>query len=213
MLDILWDNFPAFVSGAGVTLLIAVCCWVIGLSLGFILGFLAWKRTWLTLPVYTVGVIVSSIPVLTLLFWFHYPLQSSLGAVVNPLLTSIFVFSVVNIMMVADTVLQSAKQLPNEYSDLAYLHGLSPREATFKIEFPLVLRSSIPTLLKIQVVVLHMTLFASLISVDELFRMAQRVNAQEYQPTAIYTLLAGFYLILSLPIILLAEYLRKRFSV
>lgn len=55
--------------------------------------------------------------------------------------------------------------------------GLSNKAILFKIELPLVLRQVLSPLLVSQVVMLHMTLFASLISVEELLRIAQRINS------------------------------------
>ena len=63
---------------------------------------------------------------------------------------------------------------------------------------PIVLRQMIPGLLMIQVTMLQSTLFASLISVDEIFRVAQRINAVVYRPIEVYTAL-GLVLSRDLP--------------
>ncbi len=63
-----------------------------------------------------------------------------------------------------------------------------------------------------QVNMLHMTLFASLISVEEVFRVAQRVNALEYRPVEIYSALGLFFLLLSLPLTGLAIILREKYG-
>jgi ABC-type amino acid transport system permease subunit len=59
---------------------------------------------------------------------------------------------------------------------------------------------------------LHATLFASLISVEEIFRVAQRINSTIYRPIEIYTALALFFLMVCLPINLLASYLKRRYT-
>ncbi len=59
---------------------------------------------------------------------------------------------------------------------------------------------------------LHMTIFSSLISVEEIFRMSQRVNAIEYQPVEIYSALGVFFLLISLPINGLALYLKHKYN-
>ena len=59
---------------------------------------------------------------------------------------------------------------------------------------------------------LHTTLFASLISVEEIFRVAQRINAQIYKPVEIYTALGIFFLAISLPLNGLALWLPERFT-
>jgi ABC-type amino acid transport system permease subunit len=57
-----------------------------------------------------------------------------------------------------------------------------------------------------------MTLFASLISLDELFRVSQRINSIEFKPVEIYTIIAIFYFALSAPILIFSELLQKRFG-
>jgi len=59
---------------------------------------------------------------------------------------------------------------------------------------------------------LQATLFASLISVEEIFRVSQRINSTIYRPVEIYTALALFFLAVCLPINLAAAYLKKRYT-
>jgi ABC-type amino acid transport system permease subunit len=82
----------------------------------------------------------------------------------------------------------------------------------FRIQLPLILRQVIPALLPLQVVMLHTTLFASLISVEEIFRVAQRINAQIYRPVEIYTALGIFFLGVCLPVNGVALWLKRRFT-
>jgi ABC-type amino acid transport system permease subunit len=57
-----------------------------------------------------------------------------------------------------------------------------------------------------------MTLFASLISVQELFRVAQQINSQIYKPIEIYTALAVFFIAICLPLNLLAYWFKKKYT-
>lgn len=59
---------------------------------------------------------------------------------------------------------------------------------------------------------LHTTLFASLISVEEIFRVAQRINAKIYKPVEIYTALGVFFLLVCLPLNGFALGLKKRYG-
>jgi ABC-type amino acid transport system permease subunit len=81
-----------------------------------------------------------------------------------------------------------------------------------RIELPIVARQTIPSLLFIQVSMLQATLFASLISVDEIFRVCQQINSQIYRPVQIYTALAVLFLAICLPMNGLAYWLRARFT-
>ena len=59
---------------------------------------------------------------------------------------------------------------------------------------------------------LQLTLFASLITVGEIFRVAQQINAQIYEPMQIYSALAIFFLVICLPLNGLAEWLKHKFT-
>ncbi len=64
----------------------------------------------------------------------------------------------------------------------------------------------------IQVGMLQATLFASLISVNEIFRVAQQINSVIYKPVEIYTALGILFLAICLPMNGLALWLRQQFT-
>ncbi len=212
MFQILYQYFPAFLDGASVTLAMAAFAWVVGILLGFALGYAAIHSGPTHACLVISGTLVGSIPVIATLFWFHYPFQVSLGLVLDPFWVSCFVLAFINALLVADIVANAGRQIPSEFLSCARVYGVSSRQTLTEIELPMILRSSIPAILNIQVAVLHMTLFASLISVNELFRTAQRINAIENRVVEIYTLLALFYIVISLPIILSSRALKTRYS-
>ena len=149
---------------------------------------------------------------MVLLFWLHYPAQQILGVVIHPFYTAALVLSLVNMLGVEMIVRGAIEAVPSEFRDAGRVSGLSRRTIIFRIDLPLILRHVLSPLLVSQVVMLHMTLFASLISVDELLRMAQRINSQVYKPVEIYTALGLFFLIVSLPINGIALILKQKFG-
>ncbi len=160
--------------------------------------------------------ILSGLPGLVLLFWLHYPLQEALGIVVDPFLTAAATFSLINIFGVAEIVRGALTLFPRQYIEAAQACGLSRAHATRYIEIPIVLRDILPPLLNLQVIMLQSTLFASFIGVNEIFRSVQRVNAEVQKPIIVYSTLAIFMLIVSLPInglaIALARRVRRDYS-
>jgi ABC-type amino acid transport system permease subunit len=145
-----------------------------------------------------------------ILFWLHYPLQDILGISIDPFLTSLFTLSLLNTLFVAGVVAKMSGEIAMDYREAAFVHGLSYRRMLTEIDIPLVIRLSAPQVIGYQVVVLHMTLFASLISVNELFRTAQRINAVEYQPVEIYSLLVLFFAAISAPLLIFSAYLDRK---
>lgn len=211
--DILINYYPAFLKGLTITLYLSLVIWGCGIFIGAAIGLAGSRFPWsVGVPSKVFSFTLSGVPILVFLFWLHYPAQAMFNIVVDPFYTAALTLSIVNIFGVADLVRGVLQDFPKEYMTAAKVTGLSRRQTIFNIQLPLVLRQVIPGLLLLQVTMLHTTLFASLISVEEIFRVAQRINAQIYRPVEIYTALGIFFLAVSLPINGFAFWLKKRFT-
>jgi len=212
-IQILARHHSAFAQGLLVTLKLVLLVWSAGIIGGGALGICAAKlKNLVGIPVRVASFVLSGIPILVFLFWAHYPLQAILGVVIDPFYTATVVLAIVNIFAVSDLVSNHVSEFPEQYNVAAKVCGLSLRTTIFRIQIPIVFRQIVPALLPLQVMMLHATLFASLISVEETFRMAQRVNSVEYKPIQIYSALALFFLTVSLPVNGLAIWLRSRLT-
>jgi len=213
VIEILINYHPAFLQGPSVTVQLSLIIWGSGLLIGGGLG-IAGARLWrhVGLPSRTFSCLLSGVPVLVFLFWLHYPAQAAFDLVIDPFLTASFTLSIVNIFGVADIVRGALMDFPAQYMTAAKVSGLTRNQVIFRIQLPLIFRQIIPPLLLLQVTMLHTTLFASLISVEEIFRVAQRINAQIYKPVEIYTALGMFFLLVSLPFNGLAFWLKHKFT-
>lgn len=203
----------AFCQGLLVTFELAGITWVTGLAFGSITGAAAhrWPSS-IGILLRVMSFVLSGIPFLVLLYWAHFPLQTLLKVVINPFTTASVVLSCVNTVIVAEVLRGSLDDFRDEYVVAAQVCGMTPVETLRYVKLPLVARQSIPTVLAAQVLMLQSTLFASLISVEEVFRVAQRINSAIYKPVEIYTVLALFFLLLCAPLYFLAYWLRQRFT-
>jgi ABC-type amino acid transport system permease subunit len=134
------------------------------------------------------------------------------NVVINPFYTAAFTLSIVSIFTTGEMVRQAVRDFPQQYLIAAKVSGLSRRDQILSIQLPLLFRQLLPNYLTMQVAMLHATLFASLISVEEIFRVAQRINSTIYKPVEIYTALGVFFLAVCLPINGLAAYLKHRYT-
>ncbi len=155
--------------------------------------------------------ITKVIPVLVFLFWLHYPLQGLLGIVVDPFWTTAIALGIINMVATAHVVTVELELLPKSYREAGVTLGMSKNNVIKYIELPLLMRRSLPQLLLNQTAMLEYTLFASLISVPELFRVAQTINSMVYQPVAIYSLLVIFFFIILAPLHLFISWLKKQY--
>ncbi len=213
VLDILINYHQAFFKGLLVTIQLSAIIWGCGIFLGSALGLAGSHFKYsVGLPSRLISFLLSGIPILVFLFWLHYPAQSMLDIVVDPFYTAALTLSIVNIFAVSDLTRGVLNDFPKQYLTAAKVTGLTREQTIFKIQLPLILREVIPALLLLQVTMLHTTLFASLISVEEIFRVAQRINAQIYRPVEIYTALGIFFLFVCLPINGFAFWLKHKYT-
>ena len=212
-LNIIIQYKEALLRGLFVTLELCFIIWIIGIILGILFGYLSSKfKKEIGIPLRVIAFILAGIPILVLLFWFYYPAQTLFRVNISGFWVTVFVLSIIDIFYVADLVRNALHNFPNEYKLAAKVCGLSQVDTFLKIEFPIVLRQILPGLLNIQVNILQLTIFASLISVEEVFKVAQEINAQIYQPVEIYSALAVFFLIICLPLNGLALWLKYKFT-
>ena len=199
-------------SGLLVTLGLVAIVWLSGLIFGVLFGWYAHQKKSTGHALKVLWFLISSIPILVILFWLHFPFQEILGIVIRPFITAAAALSLVNIVFVAAIVKDALDEFPEQYSIAGKVSGLNEREIFSKIKFPLILRATIPQFLFLQVAMLQATIFASLISVEEIFRVAQRINSSIYKPIEIYTTLALFFVAICLPLNLIAYRLKNKYT-
>ncbi len=211
--DILINYREAFLKGLWVSLQLALIIWGSGIVFGTAIALIGIKHeTWVGRPARVTSFLLSGVPILVFLFWLHYPAQAMFDLVIDPFYTAALTLSIVNIFGVADLVRSALQDFPSQYLIAAQVTGLTKKQTIFKIQLPLIIRQVLPGLLLWQVVMLHTTLFASLISVEEIFRVAQRINAQIYKPVEIYTALGIFFLFVCLPINGFALWMKHKYT-
>lgn len=213
--SVIYRYREALLHGALTSLELAAIAWIGGLLFGVALG--VWRASRgkgkrRRGAVAFLSMVGSSIPVMVYLLWAYYPAQTLLGISVTPFATAAAVFLFYNALTIGEIVRTAVDSLPPSLYMVAQVTGVPDRAYTRYVLIPLSLRAALPGYLVSQVGVLHVTLFASLISVDELFRVAERINAIEYSSVTIFTVLALFYFVLSFPLLILARVADQRLA-
>lgn len=199
-------------SGFFVSLKLVLIVWFFGLAVGTLIGWYAHRQSLAGLLLKIIWFLLSSVPILVVLFWLHFPLQNIMGIVVNPFITAAAALSFINIIFVSSIIKNTLDDFPKEYAIAGRVSGLPELEIFLKIRLPLITRAALPQLLFLQVSMLQATIFASFISVEEIFRMSQRINSLIYKPVEIYTTLALFFLVLCLPLNCAAYWLKNKYT-
>lgn len=213
MIEIIANYHEGILSGLRVTLELCTFAWSIGLILGSTLAWLGAKRSrWIGLITRAIAFLLSSVPILALLLWLHYPAQHLLGGlVVPPFYTAAFCLSLVNTFLVANSVANVLRRFPDDYLAVARVCGLSRLDSLARIQLPIVVRELVPPLLTIQVGILQASLFAGLISVEETFTKINEIVAHEQNLVEAWSVMALLFLLICLPLNGLAAMLAWRF--
>ena len=212
MFQVLIQYHYLLLQGFLTTLKLLGCIILIGIPFGILLGVIGGRyNSEIGKVIKASRFITKVIPVLVFLFWLHYPLQSLLGIVVDPFWTTIIALGIINMVATAHIVTIELELLPKSYREAGITLGMSKNQVVKYIELPLLIRRTLPQLLLNQASMLEYTLFASLISVPELFRTAQTINAMIYKPVEIYSLLVLFFLAILAPLHLFISWLQKKY--
>lgn len=210
--DILINYHSQLLSGLWVTVELFLITSFVGIFLGIVLGALGARYKAFGSAIRVWSFILASIPLLVILFWFYYPFQTILGISISAFTTAVFALSLVNVATIAELIRGVLSEFPKQYILVAEMSDLSSKEIFYKIQFPMIFRQIIPSLLTSQVFILQATLFASLIAVPEILRVAQNINSSIYKPIEIYTSLAIFFILTLAPINYFAYVLKRRFT-
>lgn len=212
--DILIEYKQGFWQGLKVTLELCFLVWLLGICAGTLLGILGatYKKSVGNI-LRVITTVVSGVPIIVLLFWLYYPMQQQLNLDISPFKIAVLALGLVNTLMVADLVKNAIQELPKQYLVSAKVSGLSEKSTLLKIKIPLIFKQLVGPILLVQISMLHNSIFASLINVDDIFRQIQRINAMVYKPIELYSTLALFFILISVPLSLLANYLKRKYAV
>jgi len=199
-----------FLYGTGNTLLLAGIAWVVGLPLGILLSFKSLQNRIISIYLNRSAIVLTIIPFLAVLYWLHYPLQEILDVVWPPFFTSSMFLTIFIMLTTGEIIASQMRNLKSDYIDAANVLGLSIQNFIRKIVYPSALRNSLPRLINLSVVSIHMTMFSSLIGVEELFRVSLRINADILDPVRVFSIMGAIYASICLPLYGLEFYISKR---
>lgn len=212
MLDLFLENHIAILLGFKTTMFIFLISVIIWITWWIIWAYSAISSKKFKTIIDIIYLFFISIPIIILLFWFHYPLQIILDVNIDPIYTVILSLWIINILWVYKIIYNKLEFIQKKYSEFWSILWIEKKFIRSKIEYPLLFRKSINEILSYELNILHMTLFASLIWVNDIFRIAHKINASSYQTVEIYTFIWIIFLFISLTVHLLIYYLKKKYN-
>jgi len=111
---------------------------------------------------------------------------------------------------ISEVIRSSILSIEGGQTEAALALGLTNKQALFRIVIPQALRNVIPVFGNYLVMMLKDTSLLAYVSVSELLLRTQSYASQSFLTIESYTILAGFYLILSLPLAQLVKLVEKK---
>jgi len=211
--------------GALVTIALALATLPIGLTIGF---FVAWAKQSeepslrLAANIYTT--VFRGLPELVTLFLFFFGVPILLQHLVrylrpdatidvNSFVAGMIVLSLIFSSYASEVFLSAFRAIPKGQYEGGYAIGLSNWLTMRKVILPQLLRIAFPGLENCWLSLLKDTSLCSLIGVNELMNDAKSIAFADYQPMAVFVLVAGIYFAMSYPLSLAVRTMEWRLNV
>ena len=135
-------------------------------------------------------------PLLVQLFVVFYGLPN-LGILMEPFPAAVLVFSLNEGAYCAETIRAALESVPTGQLEAGYCVGLSWWQTMRRIILPQAMRTAFPPLSNSLIAMVKDTSLAANITVVEMFRAAEQINARVYEPLALYIEVGLIYLMFS----------------
>ena len=155
--------------------------------------------------------IIRGTPLLVQLYIFFYGLPK-VGIMLNAFPCAILVFGINEGAYMAESMRAALEAVPKGQLEAGYCVGMNYLQIMWRIVLPQAMRTAFPSLSNSFISLLKSTSLAATITVTELFRTAQIINARVYEPLALYCEAALVYLLFSTFLTWLQARIEKRLS-
>ena len=198
LLNILIDSFPKILI-PGLTMTLPLTA--IAFSIAMVIAVAAALAQFAKVPVITQICrlyiwIFRGTPLLVQLFVVFYGLPK-VGITISPFPAAVLVFSLNEGAYCAETVRASLEAVPAGQLEAGLCAGLSYLQTMRRIILPQAMRTAFPPLSNSLIAMVKDTSLAANITVVEMFRATQQINARVYEPMALYIEVGLIYLLFS----------------
>jgi cystine transport system permease protein len=120
-----------------------------------------------------------------------------LGIRMDPFPAAVLVFSLNEGAYCAETVRAALEAVPEGQMEAGYCAGMSYMQTMRRIILPQAMRTAFPPLSNSLIAMVKDTSLAANITVVEMFRASEQINARVYEPLALYIEVGLIYLLFS----------------
>lgn len=205
------DFTPQLFTGLGYTLLVSVVGLIIGFILGAIFGLGRLSRFKVMNAIARIYIeVIRGTPMLVQAIWLFYALPLIIGYTLPPLVAGIIVIGVNSGAYIAEIVRGAVQSIDAGQMEAGRSLGMNQRITMFKVIWPQAFRRMIPPLGNQFIISIKDTSLLSVILVPELLFQGRTIASNHFNAVEIYTLVAVFYLAITLTLSFVLGRLERR---
>jgi len=155
--------------------------------------------------------VIRGIPIIVQLFYIYFVLPD-FGITLSALQAAIIGLGIAYSAYQSENFRAGIEAIDRGQIESAYSLGLSWALTMRKVVLPQAVRIMLPPYGNIMIMMLKDSSQASTITVAELALQGKLIASSTFQNTTVFTLVAALYLVMSLPLIVLAGWLERRFG-
>jgi polar amino acid transport system permease protein len=201
---------PLLIKGFYITIVLSLLTIIFSTILGIIIGIvMSRKDKYIKYTSIFFVDIIRSIPtiVLILLVYYLYPIVGLKG--VSPFWPALTALIINNSAFIGDIFRGSIEGLPKGSYIAAKSLGMNQYSILKRIILPEMYRETFPSIVFSYLAIIRVTSLASIITVYELTHIGDWIISLTYHPLEVYVLISLMYLVIILPLTLIARKLEK----
>ena len=198
LLEILVDSFPKIlIPGLSVTIPLTAISFTFAMAIAVAAAMAQFARVPVVTQLCRFYIwVFRGTPLLVQLFVVFYGLPK-VGVRIEPFPAAVIVFSLNEGAYCAETVRAALEAVPAGQLEAGLCAGLSYLQTMRRIVLPQAMRTAFPPLSNSLIAMVKDTSLAANITVVEMFRAAEQINARVYEPLALYIEVGMIYLLFS----------------
>lgn len=213
----LWEYRTTLLWGLLTTLWMGIAAFVLAVPAGILLAVGRLRTGWsgwaLRLPIMAFVDVVRFTPLLVQAVWIHFALPAVTGYSMSATTSGLVALTLHVSAYVSEIMRAGIIAIPKGQWEAARALGLRPRSVFRKVILPQVWPLVMPPLANVSVATFKLTAILSILAINDLMKVANRINTFEFRPLEIFTAVALVYLVIGLVLTWIARRIERRFGV
>jgi polar amino acid transport system permease protein len=213
----LWQYRTTLLWGLFTTLWLGTVAFILAVPAGVLLALGRMRTGWvgwlLRIPIVIFVDVIRFTPLLVQAVWIHFALPALTGYSTSATVSGLVALTLHVSAYVSEIMRAGIGAIPRGQWEAARALGLRPRSVFRKVILPQVWPLVLPPLANVAVAAFKLTAILSILAIDDLMKVASRINTASFRPLEIFTGVAVVYLLLGLVLAWITRRIERRFGV